>query len=224
MSNTAMIYNVPDTKNSLGEWVRSFRPETNVVHTTRAGTLWNAVNYRTKEGNKIAQKTVSYATCINDFSDFQSFAEWCQHEFGYMGVDGRGYMWSLDKDLLNYGNKSYNEENCIFIPCGVNSLFTSKPQNKERVLPQGVCYQTERNGIRKLKAQCKDVNSKNKYLGLFEDPMEGHRAWQLHKIEVLNKYRDFPDLQGHTKFMLGVDRYIERITDDYRNQRETIHW
>jgi len=59
---------------------------------------------------------------------------------------------------------------------------------------------------------------------LFQDPMEAHRAWQLYKIEVLKRYKEFPELQGHRKFMLGVDRYIERMNDDYNNHRETIHW
>lgn len=221
-SKVTTNYHTPDHKDSGGLWVRSYRPEINVVNTTRAGTLWNAVNYRTKKGNKIAQKTLSYASCTNDFGDFQLFADWCQGEFGYMRRDNRGYMWALDKDILNYGNKSYNSENCMFIPCGVNSLFTSK--NLDRDFPQGVCYQTERNGIQRIKAQCKDINGKNKYLGLFEDPMEGHRAWQQHKIIVLNKYKAFPEIQGHYKFMLGVDRYIERIDDDYKNFRETKHW
>jgi len=80
MSKVIQEYNVEDFKDAQGLWVRSFRPTTNVIHTTRAGTLWNAVNYRTKKGNKIAEKTISYADCTNDFKEFQSFTEWCQVE------------------------------------------------------------------------------------------------------------------------------------------------
>lgn len=213
------MYNVEDFKNDTGEWVRSFRPFENVNHVTRSGALWNALEYRTKVGNKIAQKSPTYLGCTNDFGNYQLFTDWCQQEYGYMRKDSRGFFWALDKDILNFGNKSYSPETCIFVPCSVNSLFT-RSESTRGELPQGVTYAFKK-GRYIAKAQCKDINNKTKHLGYFEDPVEAHRAWQKYKVSVLERYKYHEELKDHYKFQLAVERHIQRIQTDYSNFKLT---
>ena len=68
------------------------------------------------------------ATLCDEWLIFSNFKAWMQKQ------DWRGKQ--IDKDLLNFGNKKYSPENCIFISGDLNVLISHRKKNGS--LPTGV--------------------------------------------------------------------------------------
>lgn len=183
--------------------------EDKVRYFTRAGLLWSDINKRC--GN-LSGKNPRYSDVVNDFADFQDFADWANSQFGYLNTEESGRMWALDKDILLHGNKNYCAELCLFVPMRVNGLFLSNASARGE-LPIGVSM--DRNSI---KASCRDYidgKTKNRHLGAFACPEEAHRAWQKYKISVIrNTAKDFI---FHKKLYYALLNRAELIEKDYNN-------
>ena len=93
----------------------------------------------------------------------QNFGEW--YNENYYEIQGENIH--LDKDILCKGNKIYSTENMVFVPEGINSLFTSRV-NHRGDLPIGVVYHKQ---TQKFKAQCNNGKGKMVSLGLYNTPI-----------------------------------------------------
>jgi hypothetical protein len=73
-----------------------------------------------------------YSDCIvcDEWLNLDNFGKWFDKNY----IEG----YELDKDLIEFGNKIYSPDKCIFIPKNINKLF--HVQNKTSDLPHGVVY------------------------------------------------------------------------------------
>lgn len=116
---------------------------------TPEGKLYNNMMSRVRLGNletnSKTYKTYHGISVGDNFKDFQFFAKWCNNQVGFNSIDDNGRKFCLDKDLLLYNNKEYNENYCVFVPSEINT-FISKGgnHNKDNGLPIGVSYREDR--------------------------------------------------------------------------------
>lgn len=103
---------------------------------TSEGRLYNNMMSRGKKVDGVYK----YTTVSDNFQNFQYFAEWCNSQIGFNEKDDYNRNFSLDKDLLLYGNNQYCEDLCVFVPSEINT-FILKGSNTIKIngLPTGVC-------------------------------------------------------------------------------------
>ncbi len=122
-------------------------------------------------------KFPTYKDCYvcDEWKYFSNFKKWMEHQ-QWEGME-------LDKDILNFGNKEYSPEKCVFVNNVVNSFVTEK--TKSSWCPIGVSYHK---ASEKLQAQCRNpFTKKYEYLGLYDDATEAHLAWVNRKLELAEK-------------------------------------
>lgn len=105
-------------------------------------------------------------TVCNEWLTFSKFKLWMEKQ------DWKGKQ--LDKDLLGDGF-TYSPEFCRFISSQANSIFSVGTRTESRELPVGVIIKGGR-----YCAYCRD-SGVLRHLGLYDTPLEAHRAWQLFK-------------------------------------------
>lgn len=209
------VNNVPDFKDSNGNWVKGFVSTDKVEYTTRAGKLWERINARCKSSGAEQKRRETYVGVTNGFKDFQEFAEWCQHQYGYMHKDKNGYFWQLDKDLKIVGNRTYSEDTCLFVPCRINVLLVSRTHDRGD-WPIGVDCVDGR-----FRSQCRNGTGKQ-YLGSFNSPNEAHQAWQVFKSDLIRKIViEDEEIRKHSELALVLVRRADEIKEDLRAGRET---
>lgn len=104
---------------------------------------------------------------------FSNFKAWVEKQ------DWQGK--ALDKDLLEYGNKVYSPDKCIFVSEEINSFMTDSFASRGE-WPLGVSWHKQK---RKFRAQCNNpFTKKREHLGLFDCPNEAHVAWKQRKAEL----------------------------------------
>ena len=116
--------------------------------------------------------------------------------------------YSLDKDLLIRGNKIYSTNTVIFIPKEINNFLVKNDINRGNKL-LGVSIHTHG----RLQAQIK-LDGKGTNLGLFDNELEAHQAWQSAKIKqakVLKERYSIPEMQ----------LVIDRLQNDLDNNLTT---
>ncbi|AQN32293.1 putative DNA binding protein [Pseudoalteromonas phage PHS21] len=116
-------------------------------------------------------------TYINDtvcpewelFSEFKSWME--SHEWN--GLE-------LDKDVIDFGNRTYSPDACCFIPRSVNSFVktNSKSSNSGFIgvhkIPSG-----------KFEAHFKNpISNKIEHIGTYLNPEYAHEMWRINKLRV----------------------------------------
>lgn len=199
-----------ERQNSDGLWLKSYFIDSKdsefdyIQCMTRSYTLWtNMLKRIDNRGPK------SYDGCISLFKDYQHFANWCNNEHGFRNSDGIVY-WTLDKDLMLVGNKTYSPENCCFIPRALNSAITFK--TGVRSLPIGVYSAPSGNYI-----SLHGNKGESIYLGTFETPLQAHQAWQHYRINFLENFIDYPNLGSKAK--IGICHQIDKIlSDSFKNR------
>lgn len=218
MSMIKNTYNWPDIKDGDGSWIRSYSAGNGELRYTRSGLLWNNVTARSKEGGWIQNRHESYIGTHNDFLNYQTFTDWCQNQYGYMHKDANGSFWNLDKDLMIKGNKKYSEYTCIFVPARINTLFGDK-FNARGDWPLGVFWQK---GLNKFRSRMSTGNSKMKHLGVFNDSLEAHRAWQKAKIERIDQLLlEDLEVRLHPQLPKVLIERRDAIQNDLNNFRQT---
>ncbi len=119
---------------------------------------------------------------------FQDYAPWFKDNY----YEIPGHIMELDKDILFKGNKIYSPENCVFVPSGINNIFT-KRQNYRGKYPIGVTASGN-----KFIARCNigKQNGKQKriYLGTYNTPEEAFVIYKKYKEsfikEIANEYKE----------------------------------
>jgi hypothetical protein len=157
---------------------------------TRAAVLWYNLNRRIIKTD--LDKNRCYLGVTLDFSNFQEFAEWCQHQYGYTNKDINGKYWNLDKDISGIGN--YSKEGCLFIPEDVNKIFSSMDSAK------GYDYHK---ASKKFRVRCC-----GEMVGLFDSEEEAAEAYIEYKRTKIIKLRNRTDLANHEKFIVCIDNLL----------------
>lgn len=127
----------------------------------------------------------------DEWLNFQNYAKWwienCPDE-----------SFSLDKDILEKGNKLYSPDKCCFVPKEINSSLTFRKSYRGD-LPLGV----SRKG-NKFVAQAHNKDS-TVYLGLFDTPEEAFNIYKQYKKtrieEYANKYKEILDSKVYNALM-----------------------
>lgn len=180
-----------------------------------SGQRWAGIEKRCLVGGDEQRKHPNYIGCVNNFESFPYFVEWSRGEVGYQEFEVNGNAWCLDKDILGNNSKIYSPETCIFVPNRVNVFLTARGASRGDS-PIGVSWKKKN---KKYQAQI-TVPGKKGYLGLFDDPFEGHRAWQEAKVaaarEIAREYN------WHKRLSDGLHIWADQIQEDYDNYRETI--
>ena len=174
------------------------QPKINGLHLVRhpAYTTWiSMLNRSYSKVYKEKNPTYLEVTCCEEWLLFTNFAKWFKENYIV------GYQ--LDKDLLVKGNKNYGPDTCIFIPKYINSFITLRSNDRGN-FPLGVTFESKN----RFKAS---IGTDKKYLGLFINKEEAHRAWQKAKLEQAIAF-NFPPLQ----------RVIDQLKFDIENNLETI--
>jgi len=128
------------------------------------------------------RKFPTYVGCTvhPDWHNFQVFAEWFEGQ-------RRAAGWALDKDLISGGNKIYSKDTSTFLPQDLNSLLTSR-WNDRGVLPIGVSAKG-----RRYRATI-SVDGCLHYLGTYTTPEEAHKVykeakeWNIKRMAEKYKY------------------------------------
>ena len=136
-----------------------------------------------------------------EWHSFSVFEAWFSENY----IEGM----SLDKDILVPGNKIYSPETCVFISKALNTLLADGGARRGD-LPLGVCRHRQ-----KYKAQVRDQNT-SKHLGVFDTPLEAHRAYQLAKAKVIE---NFPT--NDPRIRAALDLRVAQLRDDHANNRIT---
>ena len=168
-------------------------------------TLWNSMLKRCySDSSKKEYPTYEGCEVSDKFKSYDYFYEWCINQIVF---DNEG--WHLDKDLLNKGNKVYNENTCVFLPKEVNSLLIKSTASRGEHLI-GVYWH------KRGKAFAAKVNKnkgKQEHLGLFKTEIEAFNAYKQAKEafvkEQANKWKDNIDPRAYEALM----NYTVNITD-----------
>lgn len=152
------------------------------------------------------QKTYIDCSVCEHWLYFSNFKAWMEKQ------EWNGKV--LDKDLLVGGNKIYSPQTSLFIQASVNTSLILRGNDRGEN-PLGCNFHKK---SRSYRAYCSDGKGKPDHLGLYKTPMEAHRVWQLAKIKILDALKD---TQPDFLVKIGLQRVIDKIQDDYDNNRET---
>lgn len=164
---------------------------------------WRDMIGRCYDGKHDAYSAVSVCS---EWHQFTAFFEWMDSQ------PWRGN--ELDKDIIIPGNDLYHPDRCVFVPRLINLQFRRTYRSASgSKLPAGV-YLYPYDGARtKYK-----VNGSGVHLGYTRDPMDGHRLWQAHKIESLQR---LVGLSSDLRVNGRIESVINQIKSDLANGLET---
>lgn len=111
-----------------------------------------------EEKKKTHPTYIGCTVCV-EWHNYQNFAKWFEENF----IEG----FCLDKDLTVFGNKIYSPDTCKFIPNDINMILTNI---KSGVFPRKGQFESKIN-----------VNSTQKYLGVFNSKREAFLAYKIAK-------------------------------------------
>lgn len=128
-----------DFKDRTGKWVTQIHHNKKTIW-TRSGSTWNNMRRRCIPNGKTQVRNPTYVGCemSDNFKDFQWFTNWSIDQIGYNLLN-----YNLDKDFLKPHNKTYCEQNCVFIPKRLNG-FLCGVKREDGELPPGVYYEQDR--------------------------------------------------------------------------------
>lgn len=135
---------------------------------TDAYKKWSRMLQRTSS-NEYKENNPAYRNCtvVDEWLDFQVFAEWYDQQYKEEG-------WHLDKDMIIMGNKQYGPETCAMVPVNINCLFNSK-RNRVGMLPVGVTL-IEGSKLNPYKSTI-SIGGKVTYLGVYSTAESASRAY-----------------------------------------------
>jgi len=138
------------------------------------------VVYQHKGVDRAKYRRYFGTTICEEWKYFMTFKRWVEDRLALMGETELGKL-TLDKDIINTGNKHYSPENCCLVENRVNVFFT-KSDCKRGKYPLGVHWC---NTKKVFVGQCKDgIRKAQVYLGYFDNPEEPHKKWQELKAQV----------------------------------------
>lgn len=145
-----------------------------VVAMCPAYAAWRGMLKRAYSG---AHPSYVGVTVVSEWHSFSTFRAWWLDNV----IDG----FQLDKDILEYPNKIYGPDTCVYIPAHINT-FLSDSRKIRGEYPIGVTFDTFTNNFQ---ASCKNGEGKKLNLGRYSTPDEAHKAWKRYKTEKLQDMR-----------------------------------
>lgn len=137
-------------------------------HTAWTGMLKRCYSIKYKSNNP----TYLDCTVCEEWLTFSNFKAWMETQ------NWKGKQ--LDKDILTLDNKVYNRDTCVFLDKKTNCFMVSC-KNKRGEYPIGVYFYKK---LGMYSSRCSNpFTNKICCLGYFNDPIEGHKAWQAKKHE-----------------------------------------
>lgn len=97
---------------------------------TKEYNMWSGMLRRCyDEKYKDKKPTYRYVKCCDEWLLYENFYEWLhsQSNFPKWLNDDK---WSIDKDILIKGNKTYSPKACCLVPASINSLFVKCNANR----------------------------------------------------------------------------------------------
>lgn len=165
----------------------------------KAYEAWNHIIRRCYDP-VVQERYPRYEGCTvsDEWHNFKNFKTWFDSQPQLMYKEEKtGNRWSIDKDILKYGNKVYSPETCCVVPNEINTLIV-KPQHrsKHRNLPEGVGYIKPKTRNSKegytARAYCGGGES-SRYLGYYDTPDEAFLVYKEAKekrvVAVANKWK-----------------------------------
>lgn len=195
------VNNLPDFKDESGCWVTSYTVTTEseyIQNRTVSFNLWPSINNRCKVDGSQQLRSPNYVGTLNLFTDFQQFAEWCQHQEGYGNVDALGNRWQIDKDLFG---EHYCPTTCVFMPAALNTLL-SKGLGKGVTVDDG--------GSRNKKYSVRYFKYKEGYTGRarFYSEVEARQAWLDNRDESFIIASKDEELSARIRTKLRRDTWL----------------
>lgn len=138
-----------------------------IIYVREAYTHWRNMLVRCYNKN-YQQWKPSYSECTvcDEWKYFSNFLTWFRDPANGF-ISGH----CLDKDILLKGNKTYNPENCCFVPPFINTLLINRKRERGE-LPLGVKPRGH-----KFFSQI-SIRGKMKYLGLYNSIEEAFSAYK----------------------------------------------
>ena len=132
---------------------------------------------------KYQEKYPTYKDCkVEDYLlNLQHMAEWINKNY----YEVPGERMHLDKDILCKGNKIYSRDKCIFVPEGINKLFT-KCDNARGENPIGASLTSSGN----YEVRCRNGYGEPVYLGSYSTKDEAFNVYKQYKEKVIKKVID----------------------------------
>jgi len=164
----------------------------------------------------------SYKGCYvcAEWLNFQNFASWY---YDNLPPESGEVRYQLDKDILYAGNKEYSPERCVFVPDFINSAFKSAPV-KSGSLPRGVVFVKGKYYTSQLRDRISHGED-SKYLGIFNNKEDAHKAWQVAKLEVLKDRLEMYLSTDHVdaRVVEAIEQRIALLEEDIEEGKETFH-
>lgn len=135
---------------------------------------------------------------------YATFEKW--YNENYYQVNNE--VMHLDKDILFKGNKIYSPETCIFVPQGINKIFTKRDRFRGDY-PIGVRLD-KKSG--QYAAFCNKFG-KTIYLGVFGDPINAFKMYKKHKEKHIKNVAELYKCNIPDKLYKALYKYEVEITD-----------
>lgn len=152
---------------------------------------------------------------------FSTFVKWVKAQHQHSFWLKKDTLFALDKDILSAKDcvTKYHPDTSILIPLTINSAFINKQSTKGKY-PLGVFYKKKN---RRFQSQIM-LNGTKTYLGLFDDPMEGHKVWQEAKVKELTRMIEDYDTKPYkdARVVNKMAKIVENIRSDISYGRETL--
>lgn len=128
--------------------------------------------------NKFLKRNSSYlgTTICSEWKYFSAFKRWVDSQ-----PNRNWFNCHLDKDLISDKRKHYSPETCVFISKSLNNFLTDRRNDRGEFF-LGVNWKPK---INKYEAKCNNPfePKANRYIGVFSNELEAHKAWQAKKHE-----------------------------------------
>jgi hypothetical protein len=141
-------------------------------------TVWGSMLDRCYSDKlRVVHKAYEDCTVCDEWLYYPNFVNWFNDNYK-AGMQ-------LDKDLINVGSRTYNPENCSFIPSEINSLVISCKASRGN-FPQGCAYHK---ATGKIIVRVREYG-KSIIIGYFDCKKEAFKAYKekklMHMIKVAN--------------------------------------
>ena len=152
------------------------------------------------------ERKPTYLNCLvcDEWLCYENFEKWYNQNY-YMVNDEKMH---LDKDIIHKGNKIYSPDTCVFVPQGINKIFTKRERFRGDY-PIGVCL--DKKGEKYI--ACCNKFDKSIYLGYFNTIIEAFNMYKKHKEEYIKEVADLYKDQIPSCLYKALYKYQVEITD-----------
>ena len=173
----------------------------------RTYQLWTGILCRCYSERK--HKThPSYADCSVDdrWLIYSNFKQDVQKMVGF-----ENETWSLDKDILEKGNKVYCLDKCAFVPRSLNNLLTNCRKRRGEY-PVGV-NKNPKKKLNPFDAKCNDGTGKRLHLGCFSNQDDAFQAYKKFKENLIKRKAQEHKNEIDIRVFNALMNYQVEVTD-----------